>query len=209
MVRSIIYAHLFFLAIASATYTCDSSNAYIPGSSTDGSGSTGGDSSGGDASGSGSDTAVPSAVDPSVIQPAVDIGDAFADTGSSLYGLSGKRSLPSQLKSALQARDSSSLECQDSEACFLWSGSLLCIDPTTYNFEDNSGGAGNLNSGVYTMDNGQVTTIATTATGLPTPTSVAEAQSTASSLGSKNINGHHIAALGIVVVARGITGVLL
>lgn len=64
----------------------------------------------------------------------------------------------------------SSLTCEDSDVCLTVAGDFLCADPTTLDFVDSNGGKGNLDSDTYTMGNGDVTSMASSATALPTPT---------------------------------------
>lgn len=49
--------------------------------------------------------------------------------------------------------------------------SFLCVDPKSLDFEDSNGGTGNLTLDTYTMLNGAVTSLASTMTTYPTPTS--------------------------------------
>jgi hypothetical protein len=72
-------------------------------------------------------------------------------------------------KRSLQSR-ATSLECADGDVCMIVSGLFLCIEPDSLDFEDSNGGKGNLDSDIYTMSNGDVTSVASTATAIPTPT---------------------------------------
>lgn len=94
---------------------------------------------------------------------------AIESIGSSMY----KASLPGRVRLrarsvALESRDSTDFECEDAEACILGYGFFMCVNLYTYDFQDTFGGKGNLESDVYTMKNGEVTTIVETATALPT-----------------------------------------
>jgi hypothetical protein len=95
-----------------------------------------------------------------------------ASSGSSYSGDSGAGFTPSLGPAieniGIRVANSADFECDDTEACILGYGFLLCVDRSTYDFEDTYGGKGNLESDVYTMKNGQETTIAETATALPT-----------------------------------------
>jgi hypothetical protein len=73
--------------------------------------------------------------------------------------------------------------CQDTDICVAAEQYFLCIDPNTRNFEDNNGGRGNLNNYVYTMSNGQATTLASTGTVFPTPTAAGKASQASQSPG--------------------------
>jgi hypothetical protein len=75
--------------------------------------------------------------------------------------VSGKRSLQSR---------AASLDCADDEVCMIDTGVFFCVDPSSLDFEDSNGGKGNLKSDLYTMSNGDVTSVASTATAIPTPT---------------------------------------
>lgn len=87
------------------------------------------------------------------------------------------------------------LQCTDTEVCVAATpDSFWCIDAYTFDFQDSNGGSGNIDSNTYTMANGEVTVVASTATALPTPTgsgskvsggvAQAEAQATASGTSS-------------------------
>jgi hypothetical protein len=207
MVFSISHSLFLFLGLASATYICDASNASVPSDTS--STTTGGSSSSGGETGSGSDSTT--YVDPSAVVPAANIGAGFSSFGSDNLALSGdKRSVAYIQNSALRARASSSIECQDQEVCYIFADAYMCIDSMTYDFEDSNGGSGNLGSGIYTMQNGQATSLAATATALPTPTSTAagsDAENTASSEGSRVSKGVDGIVLGMLAVI-GAAGIL-
>lgn len=85
-------------------------------------------------------------------------------------------------------RRSFTLTCTDVEGCVAAADGLyLCIDVNTFDFKDVNGGSGNVDSDTYTMSNGEVTSLASTATALPTPTgSDSKTSATASGSGSKS-----------------------
>jgi hypothetical protein len=87
--------------------------------------------------------------------------DQAISGSTSLFGTFAKRSLQSR---------ATTLECTDDEVCLILPSLFLCVDPTSLNFEDSNGGSGNLDSDIYTMSNGDVTSVASTATAVPTPT---------------------------------------
>jgi hypothetical protein len=125
---------------------------------------------------------------------------------------------------ALQSRDSTNFECEDTEACVLGNNFLACVNIETNDFQDTFGGKGNLGSDVYTMKNGEVTTISETATALPTveatkgASTIAAAATTTTGSGvatasanvgsSKGWKGSGAAELAILIALMGAAGAL-
>jgi hypothetical protein len=104
-------------------------------------------------------------------------------------------------------------------------GLFLCVEPSSFNFEDSNGGRGNLKSDMYTMSNGDVTSLASTATAMPTPTG-SGTKATATAAGAKaaatsgaSVSGQGASStagnlkvdgmLGITLVVLGAAGALL
>jgi hypothetical protein len=217
---------LSLLTYAFATYTCDSSSGLTP-EQILGSGSTPSSGSGStpSSSGSGSDICLYADCPYCGQDPTGQLCDDWHKTqlqggldgaissGTSLFGTFGKRSLRSR---------ATSLECADDEVCMIVIDTFLCIDPNSLDFKDSQGGSGNIDSDTYTMSNGEVTSVASTATGLPTPTSSrskitgtsteAKATATGVSLGSNTSAAGNVKAdsvFGLILVMVGAAGVLL
>jgi hypothetical protein len=109
-------------------------------------------------------------------------------SSNTIFGKKGKR-----------AAAASSLECADEEACVNIGDTLLCIDSTTLDFEDSTGGSGNIDSDIYTMADGAVTSLASTEV-LPSATGTGLADSTATATG---LGGTTATAAGAKATASG------
>ena len=147
-----------FYQTSTATYVCNSSNAHTAVASGSSNGTPAGSSK---PQPTNTNSNCPADV------PAMEcLKWQTSNTGNSLLTSAVKLKLRSL---SLQKR-ANYATCQDTDVCVAVQQYFMCIDPTTRYFEDNNGGRGNLNNYVYTMSNGQVTTMASTATGFPTPT---------------------------------------
>lgn len=204
-----LFPLISFLTLVSAGATCDASSALTPEQLAsllkggDG-GSTGGGSSSGSSGGGSGVCLFPDCPycgsDPTgqmclswhrtQLQGGINAGMA---NGAGLFGTFGKLRKRAELLSPLLPR-ATLLECSENDICLVVSKVYLCLDATTLDFKDSNGGSGNADSDIYTMVNGAVTSVASTATAWPTPNGGSGSKSTAlgaqlTSTGTATVSG--------------------
>jgi hypothetical protein len=109
--------------------------------------------------------------------------NAGISNGAGLFSSFAKVKKRAESLSPLLPR-ATSLQCTDNDICLVIDKVYLCLDATTLDFKDSNGGSGNADSDLYTMANGAVTSIASTATAWPTPNGGAGSKSGAKTTGA-------------------------